>query len=54
MRSLWKGIWHPQRGHSSQVENTELVTSRKEAYFRAVALSSVAFTEKWAKDVQTD
>lgn len=42
MRSLWKG----------HLRATELATSRKEAYVRPVALSSVAFPEKWAKDVQ--
>lgn len=43
MRSLWKG----------HLRATELVTSRKEAYVRPVALSRVTFTEKWAKDIQT-
>lgn len=57
-------IWHailvkepfdiPKGVIPHRLRTTELATSRKGAYFRPAALSSVAFTEKkWAKGVKT-
>lgn len=60
MQDIWpaipvKGPFDIPKGVTPhRLRTTELATSRKGAYFRPVALSSVAFTEeKWAKGVQT-